>query len=449
MLFMVKKVLSETGIAKTLKIVRSAMGNEGGSYAVIFAVSLVPVLIALGAAIDLSQAYLTKSRMMSALDAAGLAVAGMTGQSTTQIQKTAQDFFDANYPEHKIGTPGEVSVAVNGNKLTLSANATMETAFLGIIGVRDIKIGASSEITRMGKKLEVALVLDTTGSMSGEKLNTLKQSAKDLIDTVSASALNPDDVRIAIVPFAVDVNLAGTGVSDDWIKWNWTTPKYRRCDWVWVPELKPNGKPHKNKGEYVYICEDYSYSISQRWWSGCVIDRDMNYDISTTPPVAGNDATLYPADDESCTPQPINPLTSDWAYLKRKIDSLTAGGNTNTTIGMVWGWTMLTRGAALSTAAAPAENLDKVIVFLTDGDNTENRFTFSQAEIDDRTASLCRAIKASNVIIYTVRVINGNQLLLKECSSDAAKYYSAQKAGDLKTVFASIATSLSNLRLSR
>ena len=56
--------------------------DKRGSYAVIFAISLVPILIAIGAAIDLSQAYMVKQRLTRALDAAGLAVGGVTGQTT-------------------------------------------------------------------------------------------------------------------------------------------------------------------------------------------------------------------------------------------------------------------------------------------------------------------------------------------------------------------------------
>lgn len=143
------------------------------------------------------------------------------------------------------------------------------------------------------------------------------------------------------------------------------------------------------------------------------------------------------------------PLSSDWTALKSKIDDLDANGNTNTTIGMVWGWQMVKQNAVLSNAVAPATNLDKVIVFLTDGDNTENRFTTSQSSIDSRTASLCNAIKADGIIVYTIRVMNGNETLLKNCASDSGKYFSVTSASQLTTVFSSIAQALSNLRVSQ
>jgi hypothetical protein len=270
---------------------------------------------------------------------------------------------------------------------------------------------------------------------SSNKLSTMQTAAKDLIDKVSAAAVNTGDVKIAIVPFTVDVKVGTTYKNSDWIKWNWTTPKTQECTGsIW------NG---------TYSCSDKSYSISKNSWKGCVIDRDQNYDISNSAATASNAASLYPADNDDCYTESLMPLSTDWTALKQKINDLKANGNTNTTIGMVWGWQMVTQGATLSSAAAPATNLDKVIVFLTDGDNTENRFTTSQSSIDARTASLCTTIKASGVIVYTIRVMDGNATLLKNCASDAGKYFSVTSASQLTTVFSSIAQALSNLRVSQ
>ena len=410
--------------------------DRSGSYAVIFAISLVPILIAIGAAVDLSQAYFVKQRLTRALDAAGLAVGGMTGLTTAQLQTVAQNYFNANYPASKIGTPAALVVTPGTNTVTLSVSATMPTSIMGIIGIDTLKIGASSQITRMGKKLEVALVLDTTGSMaSSSKLTTMQAAAKDLIDTVSAAAVNVGDVKIAIVPFTVDVKVGTAYKTADWIKWKWTTPKTQTCTGNWW-----SGN---------YNCTDKSYNISSGSWKGCVIDRDQDYDISNAPGSSANIATQYPADNDDCYTQELMPLSTDWTALKAKIDSLSAGGNTNTTIGLVWGWQMVSQGSTLSNATAPATNLDKVIVFLTDGDNTENRFSTSQSAIDARTSAVCTAIKADGVIVYTIRVMNGNQTLLKNCASDAGKYFSVTNASQLTTVFASIAQALSNLRVSQ
>jgi hypothetical protein len=178
-----------------------------------------------------------------------------------------------------------------------------------------------------------------------------------------------------------------------------------------------------------------------------VIDRDQNYDTLDTLPTSDT-ATQYPA-DQDCSITDIMPLSYDWTALNSKIDSMVASGNTNTGIGLQWGWNMLVPGAPLSAAAAPATNLDKVIVFLTDGENTENRWSSDGNTIDARTTLICNNIKTSGIKVYSVRVIDGNSTLIKACATEPGMYYSVSNASQLTTVFQSIAQALSNLRISQ
>jgi len=425
-------------VARLFIILRHWCGDNYGNFAMIFALALVPALVAIGAAIDASRAYAVRQRMSHALDAAGLAVGTQTGLNNSQLQAMAQAYFDANYPSTANATRGTVSVVQDGPKLNLTVSGDMPTSFMGLVGIKTLKIAQRSEITRMGKKLEIALVLDTTGSMAWSgRMAALKVAGKNLIDTVSSAAANVGDVKIAIVPFAVDVNVGTANSNANWIKWEWTTPK--------TQSLVCEGKGKNQTCWY----EDETYSISKSTWLGCVIDRDMNYDASNALPVASNKATLYPADDENCRPTTLMPLSTDFSALKKKIDSLVAAGNTNTTIGLVWGWNMLTPGAPLSEAAVANDKLDKIIVYMTDGDNTENRFTKTRSAIDARMAAACTAVKAAGIKLYTVRLMEGNATLLRNCASDPSMYYSVTAASQLDGVFASIAQAISNLRVSQ
>jgi Flp pilus assembly protein TadG len=410
-----------------------------GNYAVIFALTLIPILVAIGGAIDLSQAYIVQQRMTRALDAAGLAIGGQSGLTTAQIQTLAQSYFNANYPATKIGVPGTVSVATSGNLVNLSVTGTMPTSIMSVVGINTLNIKASSQITKMGKKLEVALVLDNTGSMAqNSKLTTLQTAAKNLIATVSAAAVNPGDVQIAVVPFTTDVNVGSSYSGAAWLKWTWN--------------LQTQTCKTKNG---VTTCTPNTTTTSKSGWGGCVADRDQNNDVSVTVPTASDVTTLYPADSNNsdnnyCSLQPLYPLTTNWTALNSEINSMTAGGNTNTTIGLVWGWQMLTQGATLSNAAAPdSTKLNKVVVFLTDGDNTQNRFTSTQSDIDARTTLVCTAMKAAGIQIYTIIVMNGPSTLLQNCATSPSMYYNVTAASQLTTVFNSIAQALSNLRISQ
>jgi hypothetical protein len=147
--------------------------------------------------------------------------------------------------------------------------------------------------------------------------------------------------------------------------------------------------------------------------------------VLDTVPTAANHHTLYPAANCGSLVSAM-PLSNDWTALNKKIDALTAGGNTNITIGMVWGWHALTAGVPFTEAAAPAADLDKVIVLLTDGENTQNRWSTSSSSIDARTSAVCGNVMAANIKVYTVRVIDGNASLLKGCAAKPDMYYDVQ-----------------------
>ena len=143
-------------------------------------------------------------------------------------------------------------------------------------------------------------------------------------------------------------------------------------------------------------------------------------------------------------------LSYSWQDLKDKIDAMQPAGNTNTTIGFEWAWHSLTQGLPLSPPAEdPNFTFKKVIIFLTDGLNTQNRWNSTQSKIDDRMKLACKNAKAANVIVYTVLVINGNEQLLKDCASGSDKYFKVGASGELNAVFAKIGSNLTRLHLAQ
>ena len=100
-------------------------------------------------------------------------------------------------------------------------------------------------------------------------------------------------------------------------------------------------------------------------------------------------------------------------------------------------------------ASAQQNDLDKVIILLTDGDNTENRWSSNQNSIDARTKLACTNVKNANIKLYSVRVINGNATLLQQCTTKPDMYYDVDEADQLNVVFKSIAQNLANLRIAK
>jgi hypothetical protein len=100
-------------------------------------------------------------------------------------------------------------------------------------------------------------------------------------------------------------------------------------------------------------------------------------------------------------------------------------------------------------APAAAPDLDRVIVMLTDGTNTKNRWSGSQTAIDARMQKACDNVKAANIKVYTVRVIDGNANLLRNCATDPSMFYDIDDASELNNVFSSIAQKLANVRIAK
>ena len=141
-------------------------------------------------------------------------------------------------------------------------------------------------------------------------------------------------------------------------------------------------------------------------------------------------------------------LSSDWTALNSKIDQMTPNGNTNVTIGMQMAWQTLSPVAPFGAPLA-APDLDKVIILLTDGDNTQNRWSSTASVINARTQKACDNAKADNIKVYTVRVIAGNATLLKNCATKPDMYYDVDQASELNGVFGAIAQQLATLRLAK
>jgi hypothetical protein len=210
-------------------------------------------------------------------------------------------------------------------------------------------------------------------------------------------------------------------------------------------------------------------------WDGCVRDRNQSYDVQNTAPSMApsvqktningvledypSAATPLTSDSfqpfqYSTCPAALMPLSFNWSALETKIDELQPAGNTNVTIGLSWAHHALTASNPLNNAAAPSDGLKKVIILLTDGDNTQNRWTNTQADIDARTQQACANVKANDnnikkIDLWTIRVINGNASLLQACATKPGMYKNVQDAAQLNTVFADIARALTDLRIAK
>ncbi|GIK82240.1 MAG: pilus assembly protein [Pseudorhodoplanes sp.] len=415
--------------------------NRDGGAAPFLALAMLPLMGFMGAAVDYSRANSARTAMQTALDATALALSKTAqGMAAGDLSGKTNELFAAlfNRPEvlDAAVTTEFLSPQDGSFILKLTGSGKVNTVFSQLIGQSQISFTAKSEVLWGIKKLNLALALDNTGSMSSSgKMSALKTAAHNLLNTLKDAEKTPGDIKVSIVPFAVAVNVGTEKVNATWIRWDQWDKDNGTCSkssYTTYSSCVSNGKVWTPK----------SHSL----WNGCVNDRDQNYDVLATAP--SGSATRFPADQATHCPVAMMPLSTNWSTLHGKIDEMTPAGNTNVTIGLQMAWQTLADNAPFD-APSPAPDLDKVIILLTDGDNTENRWTTSTSSINARTQKVCDNIKAASIRIYTVRVINGNATLLRNCATNPNMYYDVDQADELNGVFSSIAQNLANLRIAK
>ena len=230
--------------------------DQRGNFAMMFAIGMAPLLGCLALAIDYTEMTRQKQATLNALDAAGIATARymVSGASDAEVIAYARDFFEANLGAiDAADTQLDVRLPNNtagGGTLKLSAKLTYRPYFLppfkslmGDTSPSELSFNANSEI-RLKNTLEVALVLDNSGSMSqngagsGEKrIDLLKTAAKQLVDTLALQAnlikQVEKPVQFALVPFAASVNVGPENAGASWMDVNGVSPvHHENFDWT-------------------------------------------------------------------------------------------------------------------------------------------------------------------------------------------------------------------------
>ena len=415
--------------------------NCRGGVAPLLALSAIPLIGSVGVAVDYSRATATKVAFQAALDSTALMLSKTAASQTPgDLQTSATNYFNAlfNRPEVQNVTITAEYSSTAGSKITLNGSATTATKFLGVLGFSQLNITAAATSTWGNTRLRVALVLDNTGSMStSNKMTALKTASHNLLTQLKNAATTADDVYVSIVPFSKDVNVGNSNYNQSWLRWD-----------LWEAV---NGSCSNSN----YTTQSTCTSHGKVWthaahstWNGCITDRDQNFDTTNTAPVAGS--TLYPAEQYSSCPAQVMALSTDWTALSAKIDAMQPNGNTNQAIGLQMGWQTLTAAPFTVPPTDPNYKYSQVIILLTDGLNTQDRWYTNQSSIDTRQQKTCDNVKAAGITMYTVQVNTDGDptsTLLENCASDPSKFFLLTSSTQIVTTFGQIGTALSNLRL--
>ena len=460
--------------------------NQSGAIALTFGF-MIPVIVgAVGVSVDIAQAYLVQARLSSALDAAALAAAASGSDDEDELQQRIEDFIEANYPDEKIGTAVDIEASLDGNELTVTASAVLDTAFVSVMGFDDVTVDAETVVQREVRGLEVVMVLDNTGSMStNDNIGTLRDATANFVEILFESVDDPDLVRVGLVPYASGVNVGPYGLGEDYEGDDYGEP------FVEPPEDDVyadyyNGMNPYTQNYYGTDEEDLEYDTSEKGqWHGCVLASDSPLDEEDHEgpwemyrhDYNGNnyykyrdsyDGTLgdlynaYYGPNLYCPVQSIVPLTSDEDFLLEAAGNMTASGSTLGNLGMVWGWRVISPEEPFTEGAEYDDNeWDKVILMMTDGVNTmsstysaygrSNEHDVDANDLDDGLAAVCENVKAAGILVYAVTFDDGvdedTKDLYRECANSIANYHDAPTQDDLEDVFEQIARELSKLHI--
>lgn len=409
--------------------IRAFCRDEGGSAAVVVAILFTTVLLATAVAVDFGLGTAERSREQHALDAAALAASDVLGQvdQDTQGPAIAKAYFKANLNGRSQAELDSIALDAAAGEVKAGSRATLLTTLMRAFGTHALDIGARSTVAKGDQMLEIALVLDNSGSMAGTYLTALKTAAKSLVATLFTGQDGTGKVRFGIVPFAGSVNVGSDNISASWIDteahssihyenvsenrtrlqlfadmgvaWGGcvevrpgalatsdTPATSGSADSYFVPNLAPDEPDDVNDGGSSY---SNSYLVDD---GGACTPQPVvctSYDrrgrctrtVKTplTPQVAQARTCKYrnqtpsggSGPNANCTTKPILPLAASKSQVDAHIDSLLAKGSTNIGEGLMWGWRVLSPGEPFGEGRDyDTPKNKKIIILMTDGENT-------------------------------------------------------------------------------
>jgi Flp pilus assembly protein TadG len=407
----------------TLRTCKSALRrfrrSQSGTTAVLFALGVVPTLIAAGAAVDYARYNDAQTRLQAALDAGSLAAA-VSSQSTAERIKAGKSAFENNLSANGMDPASvDFNFTVAGQKVSGHVAYELPSAFMHLAGVSRMDVDLSSEVSLPeAGKAEIALVLDYSGSMtevSGGQVKyvAMKNAAKKMISDLDKAS--PGKIKVGLVPFSHHV-------------------------WVTLPAQFVAGKG------------------SLGTWTGCTQDRPYPANLSDAAPDPMKDITKWGqpnakvhASDGCGAYVPNNlkvaPLTTDTAAIQSQLDVMKPYAWTHIALGAEFGYHLLSAGAPFTEGAASSDKKTrKFMVLLTDGRQTEPAFgpgtTRSVAQGESNLGAICTNAKASGITIITIAFDleeEATRKMLSDCSTDKSKdFYVAEDSADVAAAFADI-----------
>jgi len=195
---------------------RRLADNAGGNVAIMFAISLPVLILMTVGGVDIHRASTVRANLQDALDAATLAAARSPYTADSDLQRVGLAALKANlkaFPEVTL-SEDDTSFVMNDDDVVIATSKVSVKAIVAHIVLPPygrfmddyLLVRADSEVNRASRNIEVAMVLDLSGSMGGQRLVDLKNAAKDLVDLIVQPVQAPYYSKVALVPWSQSVN---------------------------------------------------------------------------------------------------------------------------------------------------------------------------------------------------------------------------------------------------
>ncbi len=391
--------------AKIADISKRFHTNQRGATTLALALMILPILGLMGLAIDGITIYTVQNGMRAALDSAGLAAMQV---ESPERQKVAQSYFSAN----TLGLGGQVvntmtlDMDEQDNRISLAATADVETAFARLFGFNTIKVRVYSAIEQGSSgRVEIALVIDTSFSMQGSRMQSVKQGANTLINTLFGSQNSVSNVWMSFIPYTGVINIGGN--RRGWAHGQW-------FDWI--------------------------------FWNGCINNR-VNGEKGDAPPSHGKFRIAFAL--QGCN-KVIQPLTDNKNTARHYISTLQPSllSSTRGDYGILWGWRSISpRWRAdwglHDIADYNVPGVEKIVVLLTDGAN-------ANTHADAQQTAACSQMKNLGIVIYTIGLqLNTSRArnVLMSCASSPDHFFQSANPKALEQAFSNIGDQITTLRV--
>lgn len=448
-------------VSAAVRTARAFGSDRRGNFAIMTGFVATVLAGAIGFGVNLGQLYNIKSNLRQSLDAAVTSTARDLTTGTIDpkdARKMVEAFLFANADTDIIAGENLVlsKIVVDQVAKTVRAEAYVDADlfFPLFAGDGQQRVSMSSAALYSDKRIEVSMMLDVTGSMSGQKIKDLKTAASNAVDTfLGAQDPAKPRVRLAIVPYSNSVNAGTFAATSVYVETNAADRKQAPANDD--PKLaslgaRPDNCATERKGAYQYSDAGPDASMVNRDFLLTKFAKDFG---SRACPVAA-----------------IQPLTSDADALKKTISNFVAEGGTGGHIGIQWAWYMLSEkwGSVMDVSQRPAKldtkKVAKYAILMTDGEFNLSYFDVDSASnvydddgkvaTRDAAKKLCEEMRKGGIEVFTIGFKLENSYAIetmKNCASpDTAKvrhYFQTSSGPELDQAFQEIARNIERLTI--